>query len=584
MDSASSDPLIYEVCRSITQIPLVSLPLLQLTITRLQAFIHSDDPTVKAVFVAIYMRLLKLSPKLAIQHRDVIAECLDAEDDSLQIIALELLCSMTNAKNVDKIVAKMFSHYQTASTITFRNQIITTIIELCSRDDYKLVTDFGWYISVLLDFINESGFTCYRVVADQLLDLAARVPATRPRLAQEIPVVFEKNYEYKDTWPLLLAAAHIIGEYSPSSLAFEKIITRPLFECNERVQQAFLTATLEFFLRFQPKPRHLVDKMAMFATSAYPSVQLDANAYSALAAQLLQDPETCEAITQHIQTQIVAEDEDDTPIEPPEGIDAPNELFANIGEDEVLGGSAVSAKPKAKPATKRKKKQRAAEPDGQSPEQPTYLQELGHNGGFTVSLDSVDPEGIRLSLDLVFANHSPTVITTMDIQMIDSGVCRAVEVTASAEEIRPDAKGCHTITIECEKPFLPEIVKFIFTPISSGGDCLEARLRIFPSYFLAPIKPDTLPLEKCVHQKDVQVKLKAAPPVCLKQLVKLLKAKVVADKATKTVKFYSKTSYGEFAFVEFLCEGKVAHVTVRSTLAELSDSLGHEIDMNLKTL
>jgi hypothetical protein len=166
--------------------------------------------------------------------------------------------------------------------------------------------------------------------------------------------------------------------------------------------------------------------------------------------------------------------------------------------------------------------------------------------------------------------------------MADSPTCRAVDVAAAAEETRPDAKGTHTITIECEKPFLPQIVKCIFTPIASGGDCLEARLRIFPSYFLAPVKPGGLPLEKCVHRKEVPAKLKVPAPVSLKQLTRLLRAKVVADKPTKTVKFYAKTSYGEFALVEFVCDGKAPTISVRSTLAELSDSLGHEIDMSLK--
>jgi hypothetical protein len=95
---------------------------------------------------------------------------------------------------------------------------------------------------------------------------------------------------------------------------------------------------------------------------------------------------------------MLAEDQDDPQIEPPEGIEDPNELFADIREEEELVGTGLPTKPKVKPITKRKGKQRTVDPDGQSPEKSTYLQELGHNRGFTVNVDSVDPEG--------FAYHS----------------------------------------------------------------------------------------------------------------------------------------------------------------------------------
>jgi hypothetical protein len=170
------------------------------------------------------------------------------------------------------------------------------------------------------------------------------------------------------------------------------------------------------------------------------------------------------------------------------------------------------------------------------------------------------------------------------VQMIDSTTARAVDVEAFARDIRPEEKGTHTITIECTKVFVPQIVKFIFTPVSSGGESLNARLRIFASYFLGPVKQDGFPLEKCEHVKDIAMKLKSPPPVCLKQLTKLLKAKIIADKATKSVRLYGKTSYGEFALVVFTCEGKIAKISVKSSVAELGNSLSNEIEMSLKAL
>jgi AP-3 complex subunit delta-1 len=142
IDTSSSVSVIYEVCRSMVLTRLTNTSLLQLTINRLQSYINSGNQDQRFLFLAAMMGLLKLSPKAAAQNRELISGCLDSEDESQRLMALELLGSMTNAKNVDKIVAKMFQHFQTAVTVRFRNQIITTVIEICSRDDYKLVADF----------------------------------------------------------------------------------------------------------------------------------------------------------------------------------------------------------------------------------------------------------------------------------------------------------------------------------------------------------------------------------------------------------------------------------------------------------
>jgi formyltetrahydrofolate synthetase len=67
-----------------------------------------------------------------------------------------------------------------------------------------------------MDFVTEGGFNCFDVLNEQFLDMALRVPDTRPRLVVEMATLFE-NVAYKDATLLLLRASHIIAECSTDS-------------------------------------------------------------------------------------------------------------------------------------------------------------------------------------------------------------------------------------------------------------------------------------------------------------------------------------------------------------------------------
>jgi AP-3 complex subunit delta-1 len=602
VDASASVSVVYEVCRSMVQTRLTSPSLLQLTINRLQSYINSGNQDVRFLFLEAMMGLLKLSPKAAAQNRELISDCLDSEDESQRLMALELLGSMTNAKNVDKIVAKMFQHFQTAVTIRFRNQIITTVIEICSRDDYKLVTNFDWYISVLLDFVTESGFTCYKIVADQFLDLALRVPSTRQRLAKEMPVVFEKNCEYPDTTPLLLAAAHMIGEYCAISVVFDRVIGDRLMTCAERVQQAFLTAAVKFFVRCKPKPKQLVDRVRSFAKSPIASLQVDAIAYAMLCEQLLADAEACDALSQYMQEQDNAMDEEPVAeIAQPREFAEPDDLFTEPAEE-----AAVPKVPQKKPPPKKKaarpkknaqkksedtvvlKKSRtkAAEPRPDTPaaDARTVLGAIGANSVLRVDLQAVSSQGNQLSLELLVTNLAAAPLTLIDVQLTHAQTYKAIDVASISGEIAPNASHTHTIVIEVVKPPKPLMIRAIFTPVSCGGECLESRIRIFPSYFLKAAKPDAFPVDDCVHGHSVQTKLKVTPLECIKAIVKVLRSKMVRDTASKTVNLYATASYGASVLTNFACDGTSATITLKSSVAELTDSLVREIDMTLKSL
>jgi hypothetical protein len=84
--------------------------------------------------------------------------------------------------------------------------------------------------------------------------------------------------------------------------------------------------------------------------------------------------------------------------------------------------------------------------------------------------------------------------------------------------------------------------------------------------------------------EGLQAEISVMPQDLLKIITKILRAKMVPDKTTKTVKLYSKSGYGAFVSGEFKAEHGVVNIVLRSTIAELTDALMSEIEVNLKTL
>jgi hypothetical protein len=107
---------------------------------------------------------------------------------------------------------------------------------------------------------------------------------------------------------------------------------------------------------------------------------------------------------------------------------------------------------------------------------------------------------------------------------------------------------------------------------------------VFPSYFLAPGKPDAFPVADCVHERAVAVRMRATPQEYLKCLTAMLRPRVVTDRAERTVRLFCAASYGEFLLAAFTCEGKRAPVAVRATAPALADAIATEIERGLRAV
>lgn len=106
----------------------------------------------------------------------------------------------------------------------YRETLAKRILSLCSANLYANVTDFQWYISVLVDVAYVAHAPVGAVIRDHLVDVVARVRQVRGYAVQVSMRVLEDDTFYADDGDstegpgsqcreVLWAAAWICGEY-----------------------------------------------------------------------------------------------------------------------------------------------------------------------------------------------------------------------------------------------------------------------------------------------------------------------------------------------------------------------------------
>uniref|UniRef100_A0A8D0ACH0 AP-3 complex subunit delta n=1 Tax=Sander lucioperca TaxID=283035 RepID=A0A8D0ACH0_SANLU len=183
---------------------------------------------VKAMFVFVvkYLGLLAMSkilkthPKSVQSHKDLILQCLDDKDESIRLRALDLLYGMVSKKNLMEIVKKLMLHVDKAEGTTYRDELLTKIIDICSQSNYQYITNFEWYISILVELTRLEGTRHGHLIASQMLDVAIRVKAIRVFAVAQMATLLDNahlltgNVQRKGICEVLYAAAWICGEFS----------------------------------------------------------------------------------------------------------------------------------------------------------------------------------------------------------------------------------------------------------------------------------------------------------------------------------------------------------------------------------
>lgn len=223
--STSAMSLLYECINTVIAV-LISISSgmpnhsasIQLCVQKLRILIEDSDQNLKYLGLLAMSKILKTHPKSVQSHKDLILACLDDKDESIRLRALDLLYGMVSKKNLMEIVKRLLGHMERAEGSVYRDELLFKVIEICSQSSYLYVTNFEWYLTVLVELITlEAGSKHGGLIAEQLLDVAIRVPVVRQFAVNEMSTLldtFAVSSQSDSMYEVLYAAAFIVGEFS----------------------------------------------------------------------------------------------------------------------------------------------------------------------------------------------------------------------------------------------------------------------------------------------------------------------------------------------------------------------------------
>lgn len=175
--------------------------------------------------------------------------------------ALDLLYGMVSKKTLMEIVKKLMANVggnQLGNK--YRDDLISKIVDICSQNDYQFITNFEWYVSVLVDLARVEGGTEHgNLLAQQLLDVAIRVESIRPFATQQTAVLLQNCHLFVNSTPVcevLYAAAWICGEFSEHLAEPRDVLVSMLPEVvfPAHIESVFLHNATKIFVKLAKDP------------------------------------------------------------------------------------------------------------------------------------------------------------------------------------------------------------------------------------------------------------------------------------------------------------------------------------------
>ncbi len=149
---------------------------------------------------------------------------LSSLQSAAQSLARTTAASAVNAKGQTSSYAdpRGIASLSNSLAASYRLEVAKRILELCSRNTYENVTDFNWYLSVLVDLAyvsNVGGIGAS--IREQLVDVVIRVKSPESRkFATELMIkllsddaLLENCNDETSCSEVLRSAAWICGEY-----------------------------------------------------------------------------------------------------------------------------------------------------------------------------------------------------------------------------------------------------------------------------------------------------------------------------------------------------------------------------------
>eukprot|EP00948_MAST-09A_sp_MAST-9A-sp1_P002384 g2384.t1 len=231
-------------------------PAVALCSENLGLMVQDNDQNLKFLGLAGLVQLMASHPQIVAQHSKIVLSCLHDEDITIRFKALQLIGGIVTKATLPKIVMRLLAHLnmnngaeiiaggggdqqslsneassqtKTGNNTTkvddistsevYRENIISSIVDMCSSNNYSRITNFAWYVDILVRLGKVSTTVGNsRIIAEQLRDIAIRVEAVRPFVVRLLtPLIFDVRGRGRSSnvnrSQVLLATAEICGEF-----------------------------------------------------------------------------------------------------------------------------------------------------------------------------------------------------------------------------------------------------------------------------------------------------------------------------------------------------------------------------------
>ncbi len=223
----SAKSLLYECIHTITlALPHTKKPdgtdsrvvpsLVKLCSDHLREFVEDQDQNLKYLGLVGFANMMNSHPRTVAGHYNLIIDCLEDDDITIRTRSLDLLAGMVTKRTLEGLVQRLLKHVS-VSEGSYRQDLIGSIIFMCSRDKFAFLSDFKWYMGVLLDLSTMIGTEREHLLSDQLINVALRVKSIREFAIGSMidillcPDVLTNNRMKEGP---LTAVVWIVGEYA----------------------------------------------------------------------------------------------------------------------------------------------------------------------------------------------------------------------------------------------------------------------------------------------------------------------------------------------------------------------------------
>ena len=258
----------------------------------------------KYVALLAFNRIVVSHPMLVSQQQDVIMDCLDDNDISIRLQALELVSGMVSVDSLQTVVNRLITQLQTAPDSTedptmnapllsevapsadfeghdpeqslqstdsqrqvalelpnhYRKEVLHRILDVCSRDNYTNMVDFEWYVDVLLQLVKlvppssqDSGSDDVAMrIGSELRNVAVRVRSVRPeatRAAESLILTDHRSTHFPASGTSVLSilgpVAWLVGEYADDLLYPDQTLSSLIHSSNLSLPAKVLSSYLQ---------------------------------------------------------------------------------------------------------------------------------------------------------------------------------------------------------------------------------------------------------------------------------------------------------------------------------------------------